>query len=41
MAGPNFLQGFDARRGLFGLDERARFVLKEMWPVIAPRYYPG
>jgi Protoglobin len=36
MAGPDFLQGFDAPRGLFGLDERARYVLNDMWPVIAP-----
>ncbi len=36
MAGPGFSQGFDARLRLFGLDERARVVLQEIWPVVAP-----
>jgi len=33
---PGFLPGFDARRALFGLDERARELMRETWPVIAP-----
>ena len=31
-----FRQGFEARIGHFGLDERARAMMKEAWPLIAP-----
>jgi methyl-accepting chemotaxis protein len=31
-----FFEGFEARIRHFGLDERAREVMKEAWPVIAP-----
>jgi methyl-accepting chemotaxis protein len=31
-----FHKGFEARIGHFGLDERARGLIKEAWPVIAP-----
>jgi methyl-accepting chemotaxis protein len=31
-----FRQGFEARLGHFSLDERARELMREMWPVIAP-----
>ena len=34
---PGFLPGFEARLRLFGLDERARSIMKETWPIIAPR----
>jgi methyl-accepting chemotaxis protein len=37
MAIPGFLSGFEARLRLFSLDERARLVMKQAWPVIAPR----
>jgi len=33
---PGFVSGFDARRSLFDLDERAREIMKETWPLIAP-----
>jgi methyl-accepting chemotaxis protein len=36
MATPGFLPEFDARRLLFHLDERAREVMNESWPVVAP-----
>src|SRR5437899_191303 len=36
MAGVGFIAGFEARRGLFGLDERALRVMHEIWPLIAP-----
>jgi methyl-accepting chemotaxis protein len=32
-----FIGGFEARIGHFGLDERARNIMRETWPVIAPR----
>jgi methyl-accepting chemotaxis protein len=41
MAGPGFLQGFEARLGLFGLDDRARRILKTTWPIIAPHLEPA
>ncbi|HLH94921.1 MAG TPA: globin-coupled sensor protein [Xanthobacteraceae bacterium] len=31
-----FRKGFEARLGNFGLDEQAREILRETWPVIAP-----
>src|SRR3984885_9595247 len=31
-----FRKGFEARIEQFGLDERARGIMKEAWPVIAP-----
>jgi methyl-accepting chemotaxis protein len=31
-----FRKGFEARIGHFGLDERARAMMKETWPLIAP-----
>jgi methyl-accepting chemotaxis protein len=37
MVGPGFLPGFEARLQLFGLDDRARGIIKETWPLVAPR----
>src|ERR1700719_320800 len=37
MAIPGFVSGFDARCTLFGIDQRARDLMKQTWPVIAPR----
>ena len=37
MVGPGFLPGFEARLELFGLDERARGIIKDTWPLIEPR----
>jgi methyl-accepting chemotaxis protein len=37
MPDSGFLDGFEARIRLFCLDERAQSLMKEMWPVIAPR----
>jgi len=34
---PGFLPGFQARRALFSLDERAQRLMDEAWPLIAPR----
>jgi len=31
-----FIGGFDARVGHFGLDERARTIMRKTWPLIAP-----
>src|SRR5690348_209025 len=36
MAPPDSVQSFDARLSLYALDDRARRVLAETWPVIAP-----
>ena len=33
---PGFLSGYDARLRLFSLDERARLIMRQAWPVIAP-----
>jgi methyl-accepting chemotaxis protein len=36
MAQPDLVQAFEARRKLYSLDEQARIVLAEAWPVIEP-----
>jgi methyl-accepting chemotaxis protein len=36
MAIPGFLSGYEARARLFGLDDRARQVMRHAWPIIAP-----
>jgi methyl-accepting chemotaxis protein len=36
MASPDSVQSFDARLSLYDLDDRARRVLAQTWPVIAP-----
>ncbi len=33
---PGFISGLDGRLRLFGLDERAKEILIEIWPIIAP-----
>jgi len=36
MSIPGFISGFEGRLRLFGLDERAKGIVKEAWPLIAP-----
>ena len=36
MAIPGFHSGYEARMRLFGLDNRARLIMRQAWPVIAP-----
>ena len=36
MTPPDLVQAFEARLALYGLDDRARCAIAEMWPVIAP-----
>ena len=37
MVGPAFLAGFEARLELFGLDQRARGIIRDTWPLIEPQ----
>jgi len=36
MASPDLVQSFDARLSLYAIDDRARHILAQTWPVIAP-----